>query len=113
MTTFADEMRQCLSEMQVASDKMKKLMDTPGIVWPELENNSTHPTFVFDSSLYKRVDNKDRSCDGCIFDVFTVKTKTGRNGGVRCAVMDNDITEPFFDCVPRGESMFKYKLRKS
>lgn len=42
MTTLADEMRQCLSEMQAASDKMKKLLDTPGIDWPELEEVQTY-----------------------------------------------------------------------
>jgi len=41
MTTLADELKQCLSEMHAASDNMKKLMDTPGIDWPELEEVQT------------------------------------------------------------------------
>jgi hypothetical protein len=68
MTTIADELKQCLPEMQTASDKMKKLLDTPGIVWPEVEELKTIDTVIINGDPYREVEVSDENgCDGCAF----------------------------------------------
>lgn len=68
MTTLADEMRQCLSEMQAASDKMKKLLDTPGVVWPETSKGAVLNTVMIDGVAYYVVEGE--GCDECDLDAI-------------------------------------------
>ena len=67
MTTFADEMRQCLSEMQAASDKMKKLLDTPGIVWPKVESDIPASNGIAPDIVELAPAEINGVCTGCYF----------------------------------------------
>lgn len=60
MKTLKDELRECLSEMQETAKKFEKLMNTPGIEWPVLEDLP---------GLVKVAKENCNSCTGCYYNV--------------------------------------------